>query len=90
MLKRTLVVAFTGAAIALNTTTTIILGSVALATIKKVVAVVDELSAAHAATARARVSSLKFTTRATQAHAEIPKTRNMVGRPGPLHSLIVR
>ena len=89
MIKRIFVIAFTGAAITLNTTTTVIMGSVALATIKKVAVVVDELSAERAATARARVSSLQHLTHAEQPHDEISKTRSLVGQATPYHRMIV-
>ena len=90
MIKRILMVAFTGAAIALNTTTTIIMGSVAVATVKKVVAVVDELSAERAATARARVSSLQRVTHAALPREEIAKTRTLVRQATPYHRMIIR
>ncbi|MDA7946958.1 MAG: hypothetical protein MPJ78_05735 [Hyphomicrobiaceae bacterium] len=90
MLKRIFVVALTSAVIVLNTTTTLIMGSVALATVNMVVAAVDALSAERAAIARARVSSLRFTAHAEQTRGEIPKTRTLVGQATPYHRLIVR
>ena len=90
MLKRTFVIGFTALAIVLNTTTTIIMGSVALATIKKVAIAVEVLSAERAAAARARVSSLQRVTHTAHVHAEISKTRKLVGQATPYHRMVVR
>lgn len=91
MLKRIILVVLTGTAIVLNTTTVFLAGSVALGPVRSVDAAIDQFSAERAAEARARIAKIK---QRAETHGlspqEVSKVRNMVGRSGPLHSLIVR
>ncbi len=91
MLKRIIVVVLTGSAIVLNTTTVFLAGSVALGPVKGVDAAIDRFSAERAAEARARIAKIRQSIETRElSPQQVSKVRNMVGRSGPLHSLIVR